>query len=128
MPVLRLEQSTLVPIRNRNSRTWSPGTVTLDTLVWRDGMQNWLPFVQVVALRPAPGALRPGPMAGASDKPMVVCSSCHRAFRTTAINTGCVRVRGVQARVCAAVARKARRWPGNALCDFDRFARCSWTE
>ena len=107
------------------------GTVTLDTLVWRDGMQNWLPFVQVESqFRSGPGsAPAPGPMAGASDKPMVVCSSCHRTFPDDEV----IQYQG--AYVCAACKpvfvqrlREGATMAGNALCDFDRFARCSWTE
>lgn len=61
------------------------GSVAADTLVWRDGMQNWLPYAQVQPMaQPGPvmDSLAPnaGPMAGDPDKPMVVCSSCHRAF------------------------------------------------
>ncbi len=58
------------------------GTIALDTLVWRDGMQNWLPFTHVESqFRSGPlAAAAPGPMADASDRPMVVCSSCHRTF------------------------------------------------
>lgn len=60
------------------------GTVTQDMLVWRDGMANWLPLSQA---QPAPGGgMASAPSMGAeaamgqSDRPMVVCSSCHRAF------------------------------------------------
>jgi uncharacterized RDD family membrane protein YckC len=56
------------------------GTVTPDTLVWRDGMQNWVPYGQV---QPSGGASVPmggGAASSASGGAMVVCSSCHRAF------------------------------------------------
>jgi len=58
------------------------GTVTPDMLVWRDGMANWLPYSQVqhASAPPAMGAPAGGPVAGTADKPMVVCSSCHRTF------------------------------------------------
>lgn len=54
------------------------GTVAPDTLVWRDGMQNWLPFGQVSYQAPPSGGATPD--YGMSDKAMVVCSSCHRTF------------------------------------------------
>ena len=54
------------------------GTVTADTLVWRDGMDNWLPYGRVSGGAPAqyPSA---APM-GDADIPMTVCSSCGRTF------------------------------------------------
>ncbi len=60
------------------------GTVTMDTLVWRDGMQNWVPYSQVQTTIPPSGAAAPPPAreytAPSGDQAMVVCSSCHRAF------------------------------------------------
>ena len=37
------------------------GTVTMDTLVWRDGMQNWVPYSQVQTTIPPSGAAAPPP-------------------------------------------------------------------
>ena len=56
------------------------GTVAPDTLVWRDGMKDWVPYSQAQPQSGSMIAAAPGPVAGTSDKPMVVCSSCHRAF------------------------------------------------
>ena len=57
------------------------GTVLPDTLVWRDGMANWLPYGQVQHTTPmAPASMAGGPVGGDPDRPMVVCSSCHRTF------------------------------------------------
>ena len=65
----------------------SQGTISPDTLVWRDGMSNWLPLSQVQQPPSGPSPVAPSyapsyspNMATASDRPMVVCSSCHRAF------------------------------------------------
>lgn len=58
------------------------GTIAPDTLVWRDGMQNWEAFSQVQPQIRAGAMDAASPPAGedVSDRPMVVCSSCHRAF------------------------------------------------
>lgn len=54
------------------------GTVRHDTLVWREGMAEWLPYAQVVG-PPAGAPLR---MAGAVSAPpgQVLCAECGRAF------------------------------------------------
>lgn len=61
------------------------GTIASDMLVWRDGMPNWLPLGQIEPpTNPGIDTAAPARDAGyamsASDKPMVVCSSCHRTF------------------------------------------------
>jgi len=59
------------------------GQVQADTLVWHEGMPNWLPYGQV---RPAPagGAAPPvaGPPSGVPGEtaPQVVCTECGRIF------------------------------------------------
>lgn len=56
------------------------GTVRPDTLVWRDGMANWLPWAEVQQA-PAPSAsVTPQAVVADPDRAMVVCSSCHRAY------------------------------------------------
>lgn len=49
------------------------GTITADTLVWREGMAEWLPCGQVQAPAAA-GA------TGAEATPQVVCAECGRMF------------------------------------------------
>lgn len=61
------------------------GTVRDDTLVWRDGMENWQPFSEVSAATTpsAAPARRGGEEYGAgTEQPMVVCSSCGNLFRS----------------------------------------------
>lgn len=51
------------------------GTIHAETLVWREGMQNWAPYGTVSAPAPA------GPTPSSRDyqtSPMTVCSSCGR--------------------------------------------------
>ncbi|HRK36222.1 MAG TPA: RDD family protein, partial [Candidatus Hydrogenedentes bacterium] len=58
------------------------GTIAPDTLVWKDGMQDWQPYrlVQgsVPVTPPASPTFNPGLATGGTA--MVVCSSCSRTF------------------------------------------------
>ncbi len=51
------------------------GTVGSDTLVWREGMENWQPYGQVKGAAPTGAAQPPTLVAGA-----IVCSQCGKAF------------------------------------------------
>ena len=55
------------------------GTVTADTLVWRDGMDNWQPYGHISGAAVPQYAAAPSAL-GDSDVPMTVCSSCGRAY------------------------------------------------
>ncbi|HEX3628163.1 MAG TPA: RDD family protein [Verrucomicrobiae bacterium] len=50
------------------------GKITTDTLVWREGMADWLPYGQVHATAVAGGAV------GAETKPQAVCAECGKMF------------------------------------------------
>lgn len=54
------------------------GTVTEDTLVWREGMADWLPYARTKS-GAAPG---PSPAASSADPNAVLCSECGRTFPT----------------------------------------------
>jgi uncharacterized RDD family membrane protein YckC len=51
------------------------GTISAETLVWREGMQNWAPYGTVSAQ--APAGRTPSPQEFQAS-PMTVCSSCGR--------------------------------------------------
>ena len=53
------------------------GTIAPDTLVWKDGMQNWQAFHEVTPPTPGAPSLE---RAVSGDSPLVVCSSCNRTF------------------------------------------------
>src|SRR6476661_4355075 len=60
------------------------GQVRADTLVWHEGMPNWLPYGQArpapppgSGAPPAPFPVSPAPAAGANQ---VVCAECGRVF------------------------------------------------
>src|SRR5688572_11074286 len=65
---------------------FSSGQINADTLIWREGMANWLPFRQARSGSPAlgappiqPGAMPPGTGATlAADE--VVCAECGKVF------------------------------------------------
>lgn len=66
------------PISEQNfQQLIGQGTVSADTLVWREGMDNWQPYgsvrEQVSMGEPAPAA-----EAAESAAPMTICSSCGR--------------------------------------------------
>ncbi|HEY1789293.1 MAG TPA: RDD family protein [Verrucomicrobiae bacterium] len=50
------------------------GKISADTLVWREGMADWVPYSQVDATTAAPGA------TGADTKPQAVCAECGKVF------------------------------------------------
>ncbi|HMJ89599.1 MAG TPA: RDD family protein [Candidatus Acidoferrum sp.] len=54
----------------------STGAVRGDTLVWRDGMANWLPYSSVATPGDTPIAVAP-PLAGSTG---VVCAECRQTF------------------------------------------------
>jgi uncharacterized RDD family membrane protein YckC len=54
----------------------SAGSVRGDTLVWRDGMPNWLPYSSVVA--PTAETLQAAPLVPGATA--VVCAECHQTF------------------------------------------------
>ena len=68
------------------------GVIQGETLVWHEGMQNWLPFKQVkpsavtatapmpAATPPGPAALGTAPVASAPSGTEVVCAQCGRIF------------------------------------------------
>ena len=63
------------------------GTITADTLVWREGMADWLPYSRVQELAPTAG------VTGAEAKPQAVCAECGKAFpEDETIKYGDVRV------------------------------------
>ncbi|GMV94788.1 MAG: hypothetical protein AMXMBFR82_45660 [Candidatus Hydrogenedentota bacterium] len=53
------------------------GSITAETLVWREGMQNWAPYGSVAGQTPAGSVPQPHDF---SASPMTVCSSCGRTF------------------------------------------------
>ncbi len=53
------------------------GSITVETLVWREGMQNWAPYGSVAGQTPAGSVPQPHDF---SASPMTVCSSCGRTF------------------------------------------------
>jgi hypothetical protein len=62
------------------------GTITPDTLVWRDGMANWQPLREVRPSAPAPSAIPPVvgtvPVAGSEPGAArgIVCCECGKSF------------------------------------------------
>lgn len=58
------------------SALFQSGTITLDTLVWREGLADWLPYRQ---LRDATAAAVSGTI-GAEAKQQVVCAECGNMF------------------------------------------------
>jgi uncharacterized RDD family membrane protein YckC len=50
------------------------GKITADTLVWREGMADWLPYRQLQATTAATGAI------GTETKPQAVCAECGKLF------------------------------------------------
>jgi uncharacterized RDD family membrane protein YckC len=66
-----LEGKQVGPITDADFQTLvQSGTVRADTLVWREGMANWLPYAQL-----AQPAAAPPPASGG-----IVCSECGRVF------------------------------------------------
>jgi len=53
------------------------GTISSETLVWREGMQDWAPYGTVQIQTPAGGAPQPQNIQVA---PLTICSSCGRTF------------------------------------------------
>ncbi len=53
------------------------GSITEETLVWREGMENWAPYGTVQPQTPAGGPPQPEDIQAA---PMTICSSCGRTF------------------------------------------------
>jgi GYF domain 2 len=70
------------------------GTITPDTLVWREGMPNWLPLREARPAASAPGVppvvgLPPVVGAGSPGANEIVCAECGKAFtRDNAIQYG----------------------------------------
>lgn len=58
------------------------GKLTADTLVWRDGLSDWMPYRQAMEISPRPAAPEPTTTAPEnSPKPgEVVCVECGRLF------------------------------------------------
>lgn len=50
------------------------GNITADTLVWREGMADWLPYRQVQTTTATAGA------TGTEAKPQAVCAECGKVF------------------------------------------------
>jgi uncharacterized RDD family membrane protein YckC len=53
------------------------GTITLDTLVWREGLAEWLPYRQ---LRDATASAGGSGAIGTEAKPQAVCAECGNLF------------------------------------------------
>jgi uncharacterized RDD family membrane protein YckC len=69
------------------------GTITADTLVWREGMADWLPYGQVHATAVAAGAPGSPGALGMQEKPQAVCSECGKVLpEDETIRYGDVRV------------------------------------
>ena len=57
------------------------GQINQDTLIWRDGMANWLPLRQARPSADAPPFVAPTPDAGASaGVDEIVCAECGKLF------------------------------------------------
>jgi hypothetical protein len=67
------------------------GVIQPDTLVWREGMANWQPYIQVAPA--GSGSATPPPATPLVGPDEVVCTECHRVFpRQDTIAYGTVNV------------------------------------